>query len=136
VELASLFSILATTTSSSALFADGAVGLVRCAHGVAIGNPEVLLGKRRHLREVEAQLWEVAAGVSRPQPDGRVGIVDERVGHVVVQRLPIWLPRVRVDARNQFSMAGWFSENYLPYRRPPGPSSWPALPEGPALPPR
>jgi hypothetical protein len=96
-------------------------------------NPEVLLGRRRHLREVEPQQWEVQAGVSRPQPDGRVGIVDERVGHVVVQRLPIWLPRVRVDARNQFSMAGWFSENYLPYRRPPGPSSWPALTEGAAL---
>ncbi len=91
----------------------------------AADNPEVLLGARRHLCEVEPQCWEVRAGVKKPEGDGRVRVVDKLVGYIVVQRIPDWLPRVRVDARNKFSIAGWFGENYLPYRRPQSLSAWP-----------
>lgn len=54
-------------------------------------------------------------------------LVDTLVGHVIVQLLPIWLPKVRIDATNTYSLAGWFGDNYLPYRRPEGCGSWGAV---------
>jgi hypothetical protein len=79
---------------------------------------------RRQLRasaEGEYQVWETC---HRDHPDGRSQLEDVLVGHVIVQVLPTWLPKVRLDGRSDVSMAGWFPENYLPYRRPTGLSAW------------
>ena len=79
---------------------------------------------RRHFRELEAGTYAVWTAIDEPVGDGRTQIVDKLVGYVIVQLLPIWLPKVRIDASNTHSMAGWFDENYLPYRRPPGEPRW------------
>jgi hypothetical protein len=62
--------------------------------------------------------------VEKHLEDGRTQLVDTLVGYIIVQLLPIWLPKVRIDASNTHSLAGWFDENYLPYRKPPGESKW------------
>lgn len=56
--------------------------------------------------------------------DGRTQLVDLPVGNVIVQPLPMWLPKFRLDGRDGHSCAGWLPENYLPYRRLPSMSAW------------
>lgn len=77
----------------------------------------------RAIREVGEsgifEVWGKAPGAGGKQ----VSIV---LGYVIVQMLPMWLPKVRIDARNKHSTAGWFSEDYLPYRKPPGLAAWSA----------
>jgi hypothetical protein len=90
-------------------------------------NSEVLIHQRKHLREVDPGIFEVWGALEDALPDGRVKLKDHRLGHVIVQLLPTWLPRVRMDARNKFSTAGWFGENYLPYRRPKDCGQWVGL---------
>lgn len=41
--------------------------------------------------------------------------VYERVGHLNIQLLPIWLPKF--SYRGESRADGWFSENYLPFKR-------------------
>lgn len=67
--------------------------------------------------------------------DGRTQLVDAPVGHVIVQPLPVWLPKVRLDGRDGHACEGWFDENYLPYRRLPAMRPWP-VPTSPLLRPR
>lgn len=94
-------------------------------HALALANNgEVLVGDRRHLREVEQGIFEIWVAQTSKLGDGRTKVVDALAGHVIVQPLPTWLPRVRIDAQNKFSMAGWFEENYLPYRRPIALGRW------------
>lgn len=95
-------------------------------------NPEVLVGDRRHLREVESGVFEIWAARESKLGDGRTKVVDALAGHVIVQLLPTWLPRVRIDAKNTFSMAGWFGENFLPFLRPASLNPWAVL-ESPLL---
>ena len=45
------------------------------------------------------------------------------LGHII-QLLPIWLPKAGIDASNTHSLAGWFGENYLPYKRPVSLEPW------------
>lgn len=90
----------------------------------AKSNDKVLTLGRRHFRELEAGTYAVWTAVETPLLDGRTQLVDALVGHVIVQLLPIWLPKVRIDASNTHSMAGWFDENYLPYKRPAGTPLW------------
>lgn len=80
----------------------------------------VLIEGRFHLRETEQGIFEVWTALLSPLPGGRSQLVDTRIGHVGVQRLPIWLPKVRIDSSNTHSTAGWFNENYLPYRKDGG----------------
>lgn len=87
-------------------------------------NSETLISGRRHFRLVEDGVYEVWAAVQIPASDGRTELVDRIVGRVNVQLLPIWLPKVRIDASNTHSVVGWFGENYMPYRRGPGEASW------------
>jgi hypothetical protein len=87
-------------------------------------NQEVLIADRRHFREVEPGVFEVWAARESKLRDGRTRLVDALAGHVIIQLLPTWLPRVRIDSNNAFSMAGWFDENYLPYRRPASLKAW------------
>jgi hypothetical protein len=90
-------------------------------------NDETLLLGRRHFLEVEPGIYAVWSAVEMQLPDGRTELMDSMVGHINIQMLPIWLPKVRIDATNTHSLAGWFDENYLPYRKAQGEGSWPKL---------
>lgn len=81
---------------------------------------------RRRLVSVAEQQFQVWLTVEERISDGRVRLVDSLVGHVLVQELPVWLPRVRMDGRGGFSTEGWFTDNYLPYSRPCGMTPWPS----------
>jgi len=87
---------------------------------------------RREVRETAPGEYEVWETCNRDHGDGRASLVDQLAGHVIVQTLPTWLPKVRLDGRGNVSMAGWFSENYLPYRRPHSLPAW-ELPASPLL---
>ena len=88
-------------------------------------NTKVLVGDRAHLREAEEGVFEVWRAVEERLPDGRTRAVDRCMGHVIVQALPTWLPKLRVeDAREPIT--GWFSDGLLPYRRPDSLTAWPA----------
>ena len=95
-------------------------------------NAEVLVAGRRHFRAIDPGTYAVWMAVEMHLEDGRTQLVDTLTGHIFVQLLPIWLPKVRIDASNTHSMAGWFDENYLPYRRPPGAPNW-SMPSSPLL---
>lgn len=99
----------------------------------AVSNEQVLTEGRRHIRVSAPGVYDIWAAVSFKRDDGRTVLVDERIGHVIVQMLPTWLPKVRIDASNRWSVDGWFGDNYLPYRRPPSTGRW-ELPESPLLP--
>lgn len=77
----------------------------------------VLIEGRQQFREIDPGTFEVWTAALKPLPEGRAQLVDMCIGHVSVQRLPTWLPKVRIDSSNTHSTAGWFSENYLPYRK-------------------
>jgi hypothetical protein len=79
----------------------------------------------RTFREVDEGIFEVWTEVEQRIPDGRIGLVDRCVGHVIIQLLPTWLPKVRIDAKNKHPLTGWLGENYLPYRRPEALGPWP-----------
>ncbi|MDR5743958.1 replication-relaxation family protein [Caballeronia sp. LZ029] len=79
----------------------------------------------RTFREIEEGVFEVWAELEQQHSDGRIGIENRRVGHVVVQLIPTWLPKVRLDAKNRHPLTGWLSENYLPYHRPTSLGPWP-----------
>ena len=87
-------------------------------------NSAVLIAGRRHFREVEPGTYAVWTALESKLKDGRTQLVDTLVGHVIIQLLPIWLPKVRIDASNTHSLEGWFGENYLPYIRPGGLRPW------------
>ena len=77
-----------------------------------------LMEGRRQLKLVETGCYEVHQTVEVKLRDGRSQLQDRLAGHVIVQELPVWLPKVRLDGRGDWSMRGWFNENYLPYKRP------------------
>lgn len=89
-------------------------------------NAEMLISGRRHFREIEPGTYEVWTALESKLQDGRTRLVDTPVGHFIIQFLPIWLPKVRIDASNTHSLAGWFGENYLPYKRPETLGTWKA----------
>lgn len=64
--------------------------------------------------------------------DGRTRLVDEAAGYVLVQALPVWLPKVRLDGRDGHACDGWLNENYLPYQRLSPMAPW-RSPESPLL---
>lgn len=90
-------------------------------------NAEVLIAGRRHFRELEPGTYAIWTALESKLEDGRTELVDTLLGHVIIQLLPIWLPKVRIDVTNTHSLAGWFGENYLPYRRPEGCGDWGAV---------
>lgn len=91
-----------------------------------------LMEGRRQLKRNELGLYEVHQTVEVKLRDGRTRLQDQLAGHVIVQELPIWLPRVRLDGRGDWSMRGWFDDNYLPYRRPAAMVPW-SPPKSPLL---
>lgn len=96
----------------------------------ALANDVPLVrGSARHFREAGHGVFEVWAAVTQ-KPGGYA--IDVCVGHIIVQLLPTWLPKVRLNASNRQPLAGWFDENYLPYRRPEALPPWPS-PTSPLL---
>ena len=91
-----------------------------------------LMEGRRQLKLFETGCYEVHQSVAVKLRDGRSQLQDRLAGYVIVQELPIWLPRVRLDGRGDWSMRGWFDDNYLPYRRPAAMAPWPR-PQSPLL---
>ena len=91
-----------------------------------------LMEGRRQLKLFETGCYEVHQSVAVKLRDGRSQLQDRLAGYVIVQELPIWLPRVRLDGRGDWSMRGWFDDNYLPYRRPAAMAPWPR-PKSPLL---
>lgn len=87
---------------------------------------------RRVVMPSEPGAYEVICTQEERLPDGRTHLVDLPAGHVIVQALPVWLPKYRLDGRDGHVCDGWFDENYLPYRRLAGMSPWP-LPQSPLL---
>ncbi|MGF6303113.1 MULTISPECIES: DNA-binding protein [Paraburkholderia] len=79
----------------------------------------------RTFLEIDEGIFEVWTEIEQRRPDGRIGIENRCVGHVVTQLLPSWLPKVRLDAKNKHPLSGWPGENYLPYRRPDSQGPWP-----------
>lgn len=88
-------------------------------------NAKVLVGDRAHLRQAEEGVFEVWRAVEDTLPDGRTRALDKRVGQVVVQALPTWLPRLRLENADQ-AITGWFSDGLLPYKRPSSQETWPS----------
>lgn len=86
----------------------------------------------RCLREVEEGIFEVITLQLVPDGQGRESLNEVQVGHVIVQLLPLWLPKVRITADQVSNVAGWLPENYLPYRRPASMKPWEA-PRSPLL---
>lgn len=88
----------------------------------AVNQQVITVEGGRHFKEVEPGIFEVWATFESPGgPDQE----EKRVGHVIVQMLPTWLPKVRLSANNRQSLDGWFEQNYLPYRRPQTSEPWP-----------
>lgn len=87
-----------------------------------------LMRGRRQVRRsgTAAEKYEVWLTEDRHHSGGRVSLVDRCAAHVVIQLLPTWLPRFRLDRRRDSSDRGWLTENYLPYQRPRAQSPWPA----------
>ncbi|MDO8905955.1 DNA-binding protein [Hydrogenophaga sp.] len=79
---------------------------------------------RRVLLSCGPGAFSVICTVEQMLGDGRTQLVDVPVGHVIVQALPMWLPKFRLDGRDGHSCSGWLPENYLPYRRLPSMSPW------------
>jgi hypothetical protein len=92
----------------------------------AASNEQVLIEGRRHIKRYDDGVYEVLSAVPLKRSDGRTALRDELVGHVIVQMLPTWLPKVRIDASNTWSCDGWFDDNYLPYKRPAVLGRWSA----------
>lgn len=88
-------------------------------------NGKVLVGDRVHIRECEEGVFEVWRAQEEKLGDGRSRVVDRRLGHVVIQALPTWLPKLRIEDAGE-PVLGWFSDGLLPYRRPASLPAWPA----------
>ena len=70
-------------------------------------------------KELESHTFEVW----RPR-DSASGQEDVCVGHVIMQLLLTGLPNYKGDHELKSQPAGWFEQNYLPYRRPASLSTW------------
>jgi len=79
---------------------------------------------RRTLLEVEPGAFEVSATDEVPLGDGRTLLAERPAGHVLVQPLPVWLPKFRLDGRGNNCALGWMTDGALPYRRPTGQQPW------------
>lgn len=99
---------------------------------VASENDKVLIDNRRHFVEIEPNTYEVIGARKMELSDGRTMTGDVLMGHIIIQMLPTWLPKVRIDATNTHSTAGWFGENYLPFKKPAAKGLW-ATPSSPLL---
>lgn len=95
---------------------------------LVLQSTKVSLGGRQMVfREALPGTFEVHADQEHKLPDGREMRRSVKVGHVIVQQLPVWLPKARIDARSAFSDEGWLDKDYLPYRRANVGAPWSTL---------
>ncbi|MGY2492812.1 hypothetical protein [Cupriavidus sp. CP313] len=87
-------------------------------------NSKPMTSGLRVYREIDDGIFEVHTLMERRLPDGRKDLIERCIGHVIIQLLPTWLPKVRLDAKNKHPLTGWLGENYLPYRRPSALGPW------------
>lgn len=99
------------------------------AKAASANDVPLVRGSARHFRDAGGGVFEVWAAVTQ-KPGGYA--IDVCVGHVIIQLLPTWLLKVRLDKSNRQPLVGWLDENYLPYRRPSTLPPWP-IPESPLL---
>jgi hypothetical protein len=105
-----------------------ALGLVRARISEAGDVPMTSLTERRFV-EVEPGIFDVRALTFSGE---RGQFIEQRVGQVIVQLLPTWLPMWRQSGECAESPHGWLDENYLPYRRAARITPW-RTPESPLL---
>jgi len=91
---------------------------------VAASSRVVLTRGSRAFQEIDEGIFEVRVLLERHHLDGRTSLIEQCVGHVIIQLLPTWLPKVRLDATNKHPLSGWLGENFLPYRRPTNLGTW------------
>lgn len=84
------------------------------------------------LRPTETEGQYEVWGLVKAPPNNRFSLVEARTGHVMIQHLPLWLPRIRLNSSNTVPVNGWFPDNYLPYMRPHALGSW-SIPTSPFL---
>lgn len=77
----------------------------------------------RRLRRKANDMYEVHRTVSQ-RLGGGIRLAEVHAGYILVQPLPVHLPRVRLDGRGGITPSGWFDENELPYRRPVPLGAW------------
>lgn len=99
-----------------------ALALVRALEKTSKEN--ILTVGAREFCEIDDGVFEVRSLIKQRHDDGRTSLHEQCIGHVIIQLLPTWLPKVRVGTGNKYSLAGWFDENFLPYRRPNSLESW------------
>jgi len=80
-------------------------------------NPDLRMVEPDELESYTFTIWRAH--------DTAHGQEDACVGHVILQRLPTGLPNYKGDDKLKSNPAGWFEQNYLPYRRPDSMPSWP-----------
>lgn len=76
--------------------------------------------------------YEVWKATEVPMGPTHKALREVMVGRVIVQDLPVWLPKYRADGRRQHSDFGWLDDNYLPWRRQASEGTW-VLPASPLL---
>lgn len=106
---------------------------VRIVEQLAAANAQPLVPGRRHFRKLEDGVYAVWAALEKTHPDGRVSLADTCTGHIVIQLLPTWLPKLRISAKTAAHPPGWFEDNALPYKRPATLGPWEA-PVSPLVP--
>jgi hypothetical protein len=77
----------------------------------------------RRLRRNANGVYEVQQTISQRLGVG-IRLIEAHAGYILVQPLPVHLPRVRLDGRGGIAPSGWFDENELPYRRPGHLGTW------------
>lgn len=68
--------------------------------------------------------YEVWKAKEMPMGPTHKALREVLVGRVIVQDLPVWLPKYRADGRQQHADLGWLDDNYLPWRRPACDGAW------------
>lgn len=77
----------------------------------------------RRIRRNANGVYEVQQTISQRLGAG-IRLTEVHAGYILVQPLPVHLPRVRLDGRGGIAPSGWFDENELPYRRPAPLGTW------------
>lgn len=93
------------------------------ANLIAEAAGQVLIGGRTQFRPAEEGVFEVWRGQEEKLSDGRVRVADRMVGHLLIQHLPIWLPKLRLED-GCTPIEGWFTDGALPYIRPASGPEW------------
>lgn len=79
----------------------------------------------RQLADNRINAFDVWRKVLVPESEGRNSLKVAMVGYVLIQHLPLWLPKIRSDSKAAEPAFGWFPDDNLPYYRLPEMDTWP-----------